>query len=58
MPGVKIGIAFGGRAARRNWFLPGAVFGISYERTLPNESQGEPLNLIKLGFRVAIDVDL
>jgi hypothetical protein len=57
-PGIRVGFSFGGRAARRKAFLPGAVFGVSYERTFPDED-GEPaLHLIKLGFRVAIDVDL
>ncbi len=58
IPGFKIGVAFGGRAARRKAFLPGAVFGVSYERTFPDDDEGEPQDLIKLGFRIAIDVDL
>jgi hypothetical protein len=56
--GMHVGVAFGGRAARRRWFFPGAVFGVSYERTFPRETQGEPLQTLKLGFRVAIDINL
>ena len=57
VPGFHIGIAFGGRASRRRWFFPGAVFGISYERTLPGAGE-DPLQTLKLGFRVAVDIDL
>ncbi len=56
--GMHIGAAFGGRATRTRWFFPGAVFAVSYERTFPRQSQGEPLQTLKLGFRVAFDVDL
>jgi hypothetical protein len=55
---MHVGVAFGGRAARRRWFFPGAVFGVSYERTFPRETQGEPLQTLKLGFRVVIDINL
>ena len=53
--GLHIGAAVGGRASRQRWFFPGAAFGISYERTFP--TRGPALNMVKLGFRVAIDVD-
>ncbi len=56
--GMKVAVAFGGRATRKRWFFPGAVFGVSYERTFPNEMEGAVLHLVKLGFRVAIDVHL
>ncbi len=57
VPGVHVGIAFGGRASRQRWFFPGAVFGIGYERSFPGAGEA-PLQTIKLGFRVAIDIDL
>ena len=53
--GMHLGVAFGGRAARVRWFFPGAVFGIGYDRV--NEAAG-PRHTIKLGFRVAFDIDL
>jgi hypothetical protein len=56
--GFKLGAAIGGRAARRRWLLPGVAFGVSYERTLPSDGQGPALNQVKIGFRVAVDVDL
>lgn len=58
IPGLHVGAAIGGRATRNRWFFPGAVFGVSYERTFPDGDQGEPIQTIKLGFRVAIDIDL
>lgn len=58
IPGVHLGAAVGGRATRNRWFFPGAVFGISWERTFPDEMQGAPVQYIKVGFRVAIDIDL
>lgn len=58
VPGMHLGFAFGGRASRQRWFFPGAVFGVSFERTFPTADQGDPITSIKLGFRVAIDVDL
>ena len=57
IPGVHVGMAFGGRASRRRWFFPGAVFGISYEQTFPDGDQGPALHQFKLGFRVAVDMD-
>ncbi len=50
--GGHVGIAFGGTASRRRWFFPGAAFGISYERI----SEEQALHIVKLGFRVAIDI--
>jgi hypothetical protein len=55
-PGVHVGFAVGGQALRQRWFLPGAAFAISYEHTFPDA--GEPLDMLKLGFRVALNVDL
>ncbi len=57
IPGLHVGVAFGGRASRKRWFFPGAVFGVSYERTFPDGEHGPPLHMIKLGFRVAVDMD-
>ncbi len=56
--GVHIGVFVGARATRVRWFFPGAGFGISYERTFPNSSQGPALNMLKLGFRASFDIDL
>lgn len=56
-PGIHVGISFGGSASRRRWFFPGAAFGISYERTFPDGDEA-PLNMVKLGFRAAIDIGL
>lgn len=52
-PGVRLGVSFGGRASRKRWFFPGAVFGVSYERTFDGD-----LQLLKFGFRAAIDIPL
>ncbi|RMH39649.1 MAG: hypothetical protein D6689_15940 [Deltaproteobacteria bacterium] len=57
VPGVHVGLAIGGRAARRRWLLPGAAFGIAYERTFPSAGQDDPIDLVKLGFRAAVDID-
>lgn len=53
--GMHFGIAAGARAARVRWFFPGAVFGIAYDRVLDG---GIRRHAIKLGFRVAFDIDL
>jgi hypothetical protein len=58
IPGMHVGAALGGRATRKRWFFPGAVFGVSYERTFPDDTQGEPVQSVKVGFRVAIDFDI
>lgn len=55
--GLHAGIAFGGRASLKRWFFPGAVFGIVYEQTFPDEPGIDPIKSLKLGFRVAIDLD-
>jgi hypothetical protein len=54
--GMHVGAAFGGRATRTRFFFPGAAFGVSYERTFPEDD--EALHVIKVGLRVAFDVDL
>jgi hypothetical protein len=56
-PGVHVGFAIGGRATRKRLLFPGAVLGLSYERTFPDDADAEPLNAVKLGFRVALDWD-
>ena len=56
-PGARVGLSFGGRAARADWFFPGAAFTVSYERTFPGAADA-PLHMIKAGLRVAIDIDL
>jgi len=56
--GMHVGAAVGGRATRTRWFFPGAAFAVSYERTFPRASQGEPLQTVKIGFRVAFDLNL
>ena len=53
--GVHVGFAFGGRALRQRFFFPGAALGLAYERLFV---AGEDLTSIKLGARVAIDIDL
>jgi hypothetical protein len=53
--GVHVGAALGGRSTRTRFFFPGAAFGLSYERTFPAE--GPALQTVKVGFRVAFDVD-
>ena len=54
--GLHVGAAFGARALRTRWFFPGAAFAVTYERTFPDA--GAALQLIKLGLRVTLDVDL
>lgn len=56
-PGFHVGVSFGAAASRRRWFLPGAAFGISYERTFPGGND-DALHMVKLGFRAAIDIGL
>lgn len=53
-PGAHVGISFGGRALRRRWFFPGAVFGIAVERTFPKTGDG--ITMIKVGFRAVLDL--
>lgn len=53
--GVHVGFAFGARALRTRFLFPGAALGISYERTFLD---GDDVRTIKLGARVAFDLDL
>ncbi len=53
--GVHFGVAFGARALRTRFLFPGAALGISWERTFLD---GEDLTSIKIGARVAFDLDL
>ena len=53
--GVHVGVAFGARALRTRFVFPGAAFGLSYERVFV---AGEDLTMIKVGGRVAFDLDL
>lgn len=52
--GLHLGASIGGRTARVRWFFPGGAFGISYERFVDS---GTPVHAIKMGFRVALDMD-
>jgi hypothetical protein len=54
-PGFHVGAAFGARATRTRFFFPGAAFGVSYERIFPEDDAD--LHFVKLGFRVAFDID-
>lgn len=54
-PGMHVGVAFGGRATRTRFFFPGAAFGINYDRTFAGD--GADLHMVKIGLRVAFDVD-
>jgi len=53
--GIHFGVAFGARALRTRIVFPGAAFGISWERTF---QAGEDVTLLKIGARVAFDLDL
>jgi hypothetical protein len=53
--GVHVGAAIGARALRTRFLFPGAAFGISWERTFQG---GEDVTLLKVGARVAFDLDL
>jgi hypothetical protein len=53
--GVHVGVAFGARALRTRFVFPGVAFGLSYERVF---TTGADLEMIKLGARVALDLDL
>jgi hypothetical protein len=55
--GLHLGVAFGYKALRQRWFVPGIAIGASYERTFPGD--GRPtLELYKIGLRVTLDFDL
>lgn len=56
--GMHVGVFVGARATRVRWFFPGGGFGLAYERTFPKADQGEPLHMLKLGFRASFDIDL
>ncbi|WP_428267826.1 hypothetical protein [Haliangium sp.] len=56
--GLHLGLFVGGRATRVRWFFPGAGFAVAVERTFPRNDQGDPLLMLKLGFRASIDFDL
>jgi hypothetical protein len=56
--GMHLGAAVGARAARAGWFFPGAALGASWERTFPREDEGRARTTIKVGLRVAFDIDL
>lgn len=53
--GVHLGASVGGRALRTRFFFPGAAFGLSLERLFLD---GPDATMIKLGVRIAFDVDL
>jgi hypothetical protein len=53
--GVHLGAAFGARTARARWFFPGVAFGIAYDQV---NDHGSPRHALKMGFRVAFDIDL
>ncbi|MEO8705839.1 MAG: hypothetical protein ABI867_37760 [Kofleriaceae bacterium] len=53
--GVHVGVAFGARALRTRFVFPGVAFGLSYERLFV---AGDDLEMLKLGARVALDLDL
>lgn len=53
--GVHVGFAFGARALRTRFVFPGAALGISYERVFLD---GDDMRMIKVGARVAFDLDL
>jgi hypothetical protein len=53
--GVHVGAAIGARALRTRFLFPGAAFGVSWERTFQG---GEDVTLLKVGARVAFDLDL
>lgn len=53
--GVHVGVSVGGRALRTRFFFPGAALGVSWERSFV---AGDDLTTLKLGARVAFDVDL
>ncbi|MGN6106036.1 MAG: hypothetical protein ACTHU0_13090 [Kofleriaceae bacterium] len=53
--GMHVGFAVGARALRTRFVFPGAAFGVSWERTF---SEGDDITLLKVGARVAFDLDL
>lgn len=53
--GLHVGAAIGARALRTRFVFPGAAFGVSWERIFV---AGADLTTVKLGLRVAFDLDL
>ena len=53
--GLHVGVAFGGRALRQRFVLPGAALALAYEHLFV---AGDDLITIKLGARVQFDWDL
>jgi hypothetical protein len=53
--GVHLGAAVGARALRTRFVFPGVAFGVSWERLFV---AGADLTTLKLGLRVAFDLDL
>jgi hypothetical protein len=53
--GIHFGIAVGGRALRQRIVFPGLAVGLSWERVF---QPGDDLTVLKLGARVAFDLDL
>src|SRR6185503_14746251 len=53
--GVHAGVALGARALRTRFLFPGVAFGVSWERTFVD---GDDVTLLKVGARVAFDLDL
>jgi hypothetical protein len=53
--GVHIGVAFGGRALRQRFLFPGAALAVAWERLFLD---GADLEIVKIGARVAFDLDL
>jgi hypothetical protein len=57
IPGVHASVAFGVRALRERFVIPGVAIALAYERTLPADRR-PALTLLKIGLRVALDIDL
>jgi hypothetical protein len=53
--GVHLGVAFGGRALRQRFLFPGAALAVAWERLFLD---GDDLEIVKVGARVAFDLDL
>jgi hypothetical protein len=53
--GLHIGVAFGGRALRQRFLFPGASLAVAWERLFLD---GDDLEIVKVGARVAFDLDL
>ncbi|MBT8492020.1 MAG: hypothetical protein KJO07_03080 [Deltaproteobacteria bacterium] len=56
--GFRIGVAFGARAPLARWFFPGAAFQILYDHVDPDAEDEPTLHTIRVGVRVAIDLNL